>query len=144
MESTIVVARGLARLRGLIGRHRWPAAVALEIPRCRSVHTFGMRFALDLVWLDRDRRVVRVDRRVPPWRVRSCRAARSVLELRASGCAQLGAWMGALEVREGDGDERLGGRGLPPAHAPDERDRPGQLLRGDRPQLDRRPSHHTA
>jgi uncharacterized membrane protein (UPF0127 family) len=43
-----------------------------------------MRFALDLVWLDSDRRVVRVDRAVPPWRVRSCRAARSVLELRTS------------------------------------------------------------
>jgi uncharacterized membrane protein (UPF0127 family) len=40
-----------------------------------------MRFPLDLVWLDADRRVVRVDRAVPPWRVRSCRQARSVLEL---------------------------------------------------------------
>ena len=80
----IVVARGVRRLTGLIGRRSWPHGVALEIPRCRSVHTFGMRFALDLVWLDADRRVVRVDRVVPPWRVRSCRAARSVLELRAS------------------------------------------------------------
>ena len=83
----IVVARGVRRLTGLTGRRSWPRGVALEIPRCRSVHTFGMRFALDLVWLDSDRRVVRVDRAVPPWRVRSCRAARSVLELRtpASG-----------------------------------------------------------
>ena len=40
-----------------------------------------MRFALDLVWLDGSRRVVRVDRAVPPWRVRSCAQARSVLEL---------------------------------------------------------------
>jgi uncharacterized membrane protein (UPF0127 family) len=84
MKPTIVVvARGLARVRGLVGRRDWPAGVALEIPRCRSVHTVGMRFALDLVWLDADRRVVRIDRRVPPWRVRWCRAARSVLELRA-------------------------------------------------------------
>jgi uncharacterized membrane protein (UPF0127 family) len=81
----IVVARGLRRLTGLIGRRSWPAGVALEIPRCRSVHTFGMRFPLDLVWLDSDRRVVRVDRAVPPWRVRWCRRARSVLELRTSG-----------------------------------------------------------
>jgi uncharacterized protein len=80
----IVVARGVRRLTGLTGRRSWPPGVALEIPRCRSVHTFGMRFALDLVWLDSDRRVVRVDRAVPPWRVRSCRAARSVLELRTS------------------------------------------------------------
>ena len=81
----LVVARGtFARLRGLIGRD-WPEGVAFEIPRCRSVHTFGMRFALDLVWLDGERRVVRVDRAVPPRRVRSCRAARSVVEIRAPG-----------------------------------------------------------
>jgi uncharacterized membrane protein (UPF0127 family) len=81
----VVVARGIRRLIGLIGRRSWPAGVALEIPRCRSVHTFGMRFALDLVWLDGSRRVVRMDRAVPPWRVRSCRRARSVLELRTPG-----------------------------------------------------------
>jgi len=81
----IVVARGVRRLVGLVGRRDWPAGVALAIPRCRSVHTFGMRFALDLVWLGAGGEVVRVDRAVPPWRVRSCRRARSVLELRAGG-----------------------------------------------------------
>jgi uncharacterized membrane protein (UPF0127 family) len=80
----VVVARGLRRLTGLVGRRTWPAEVALEIRRCRSVHTFGMRFPLDLIWLDASRGVVRVDRAVPPWRVRSCRGARSVLELRTS------------------------------------------------------------
>jgi uncharacterized protein len=49
---------------------RAPRAPALLFPGCRSVHTFGMRFALDLVWLDSDGRVVRIDRAVPPWRVR--------------------------------------------------------------------------
>jgi uncharacterized membrane protein (UPF0127 family) len=75
----VLLARGPRRLVGLIGRRSFEGA--LEIPRCRSVHTFGMRFALDLVWLDASRRVIRVDRGVPPWRVRSCRQARSVLEL---------------------------------------------------------------
>ena len=77
----VITARGLRRLTGLIGRRGLPEGVALEMPRCRSVHTFGMRFALDLVWLDAERRVVRVDRGVAPWRVRSCRQACSVLEL---------------------------------------------------------------
>jgi uncharacterized membrane protein (UPF0127 family) len=41
-----------------------------------------MRFALDLVWLGADGRVVRIDRAVPPWRIRSCRAARGgVIEI---------------------------------------------------------------
>ena len=76
----LIVARGPRRLTGLVGRRSLPPGVALEIPRCRSVHTFGMRFALDLAWLDGERRVVRIDRAVAPWRVRSCRQARSVLE----------------------------------------------------------------
>jgi uncharacterized membrane protein (UPF0127 family) len=42
-----------------------------------------MRFALDLVWLDRDGGVVRVDEHVRPGRHRACRAARSVVEVRA-------------------------------------------------------------
>jgi hypothetical protein len=76
----VVVARSLrARLLGLALRRR-PPAHALLLPRCRSVHTFGMRFPLDLIWLDRDGRVLRVDEAVPPWRVRSCRHAAAVLE----------------------------------------------------------------
>lgn len=60
------------------------AGAALLLPRTRSIHTFGMRCALDLVWLDANGRVVRVDRRVPPRRLRGCRAARAVLELPVS------------------------------------------------------------
>ena len=77
------VARGFAdRLRGLAWR-RQPPADGLLLPGTRSVHTFGMRFALDLHWLDATGRVVRVDRAVPPRRVRTCRRARSVLEVPA-------------------------------------------------------------
>jgi hypothetical protein len=76
----ILVARSpLARLLGLALRRR-PPVHALLLPRCRSVHTFGMRFPLDLIWPDRNGRVLRVDEAVPPWRVRSCRDAAAVLE----------------------------------------------------------------
>ncbi len=71
------------RARGLAGRTGMPADEALLIPRCRSVHTFTMRFALDLVWLRDDGRVVRVDRGVPPRRLRTCLRAQAVLECRA-------------------------------------------------------------
>jgi uncharacterized membrane protein (UPF0127 family) len=67
------------RLRGLALR-RAPPSEPLLIPGCRSVHTFGMRFALDLFWLDGDGDLVRVDRAVPPRRIRSCRGAWAVLE----------------------------------------------------------------
>ncbi|MBS1871321.1 MAG: DUF192 domain-containing protein [Actinobacteria bacterium] len=70
-----------ARLLGLAGLRGLPPGVALLLPRTRSIHTCGMRFALDLLWLDGAGQVVRVDRGVPPWRVRGCRAARAVVEL---------------------------------------------------------------
>ena len=68
---------GLARLDGL------PAGWGLHIPQCPAVHTFGMRFALDLVWLARDGSVARVDRGVAPRRMRMCARARSVVETNA-------------------------------------------------------------
>ncbi|HKG40275.1 MAG TPA: DUF192 domain-containing protein [Conexibacter sp.] len=74
----------LARLLGLAGLRTLPAHAGLLLPGTRSVHTLGMRFALDLVWLDREGRVVRVDHNVRPWRVRGCRGARSVVELRST------------------------------------------------------------
>lgn len=70
-----------ARLLGLAGLRALPTGTALLLPHTRSIHTCGMRFALDLLWLDQNGRVVRVDRRVRPWRMRGCRAARAVVEL---------------------------------------------------------------
>ena len=78
----ILVARSpWRRLVGLALRRRAPPDTALLLPRCRSVHTFGMRFALDLVWLDARGNVIAVDEAVPPCRVRSRRAAASVVEV---------------------------------------------------------------
>lgn len=72
-----------ARMKGLARLDAMPAAYALHIPRCRSVHTFTMRFPLDLVWLAKDGAVVRVDRAVPPRRLKNCFRARSVVECNA-------------------------------------------------------------
>jgi uncharacterized protein len=60
-----------------------PPGTALLLPRCRSVHTFGMRFDLDLIWLDQHGRVLAVDESVPPCRVRSRRDAAQVIEVAA-------------------------------------------------------------
>jgi uncharacterized protein len=81
MDLPIIVAdTPVARLRGLLG-HPAPPPFALRLERCRCVHTVGMRFALDLHWLDDDGAVLRVDRGVPPGRVRACRRARAVVEV---------------------------------------------------------------
>jgi uncharacterized protein len=81
MDRPIIVAdTPVARLRGLLG-HREPPPFALRLEPCRCVHTFGMRFGLDLHWLGADGDVVRVDRDVGPGRVRVCRRARAVVEV---------------------------------------------------------------
>lgn len=80
----VPVATGVrARLLGLAHLDRDQAGVGLLIPRCSSVHTFGMRFALDLVFLDRDGGVCSVRGRVPPRRFASDRRATAVLEIPA-------------------------------------------------------------
>jgi uncharacterized membrane protein (UPF0127 family) len=70
----------IERLIGLAWR-RHPPGTALLLPRTRSIHTFGMRSALDLYWLNDEGRVVRIDRTVPPLRVRTCLEASQVLEV---------------------------------------------------------------
>jgi uncharacterized membrane protein (UPF0127 family) len=70
-----------SRLLGLALLSRDRAGPGLLIPRCRSVHTFGMRFPLDLLFFDRDGRVIEARRSVPPGRVVRCGGAATVLEL---------------------------------------------------------------
>ncbi len=57
------------RLRGLLGRTGLPPGEGLRIPQCGSIHTVGMRFAIDVLFLDRQDRVVRLCPAVPPWRL---------------------------------------------------------------------------
>jgi len=90
----IIVARSRrARLLGLALRRRPPTGRALLLPQCRSVHTFGMRFTLDLVWLDRSGNLVAIDERVPPLRIRTRRRAAAVIEAPAGeGHRAAAAW----------------------------------------------------
>jgi hypothetical protein len=72
-----------ARMKGLARLDSLPRSAGLHIPGCPAVHTFTMRFPLDLIWLDRRGQVVRVDRDVPPKRMKACWRARSVVEVNA-------------------------------------------------------------
>ncbi|HEX6773899.1 MAG TPA: DUF192 domain-containing protein [Acidobacteriaceae bacterium] len=83
-----VADRGATRRKGLLGRDGLAAGEGLWIVPCEAVHTFGMRFPIDLVYLSRSRRVKKVRSAVPAWRVSACLSAKSVLELPAGTIAR--------------------------------------------------------
>jgi uncharacterized protein len=71
------------RSKGLLGRSGLPPGHAIWIAPCEAVHTFGMQFAIDLIYLDRQRRIRKIRSNVGPWRVSACLRAHSVIELAA-------------------------------------------------------------
>jgi uncharacterized protein len=81
--TLLVASDRRARRRGLARLEALPPGHALLIEPCRSVHTVGMRFALDLLWLDAEGRLLRVDRAVAARRLRTCLRARAVIEAAA-------------------------------------------------------------
>jgi hypothetical protein len=69
------------RNKGLLGRSRLAPGEGLWIIPCEAVHTVGMKFSIDLIYLDRQNRIRKLCRNVPPWRLSACFSAHSVLEL---------------------------------------------------------------
>jgi hypothetical protein len=78
-----VADTGPKRNKGLLGRDGLETGGGLWIVPCESVHTFFMRFPIDLVYLDRRYRVRKVRNAVGRWRISACLSAHSILELPA-------------------------------------------------------------
>jgi len=76
-----VAGKSESRRKGLLGRLQLSRGEGLWILPCEAVHTFGMQFPIDLVYLDRKNRVKKLRRAVLPRRLSACLAAHSVLEL---------------------------------------------------------------
>jgi uncharacterized membrane protein (UPF0127 family) len=112
-EGVIVCERceipksSFARMRGLLGRDRLEPGSGMLIDAAPSVHMFFMRFPIDVVFLDRDWRVVRVVHGLRPWRVAGARRAVAALELPPGAAAEAGIKEGdvlSLEEPAGGGD----------------------------------------
>jgi uncharacterized protein len=91
-------------MRGLLGRTAMDEDEGLLIRPTNSVHMFFMRFAIDVVFLDRDLAVRKIAEAVRPWRMAGCRGARAALELPAGSAALSGLTVGerlTLEPRGG-------------------------------------------
>ncbi|HET8556814.1 MAG TPA: DUF192 domain-containing protein [Gaiellaceae bacterium] len=94
-ERCEVPKSSFARARGLLGRSGLEPGDGMLIDAAPSVHMFFMRFPIDVVFLDRDWKVVRVVHGLRPWRVAGARRAVAALELPAGSAAEAG-------IEEGD------------------------------------------
>jgi uncharacterized protein len=87
-------------MRGLLGRRGLESGEGLLLRPASSVHTLFMRFPIDVVFLGGDGEVLKVARRVPPWRTVGCRGAKAVVELPAGEAGRRGVRvaMGTTQV----------------------------------------------
>ena len=100
-ESADVADQSAARRKGLLGRSTFTQGEGLWITPCESVHTWGMKFPIDVVYLDRSRRVRKVRENMTPWRMSMHLLSESVLELPTGAIRQSGTRVGdQLEFTE--------------------------------------------
>lgn len=78
------------RRRGLLDRDSLADDEGMWFPACRLIHTFGMKFAIDLVYLDERFEVCKIVEQLRPARLSACLAAESVIELSCGAARKLG------------------------------------------------------
>jgi uncharacterized protein len=93
-ESVVVADTFRRRLRGALSYKRLQEDEGVVLRPSWSIHTWFMRFALDVVFVDADQVVIKIASAVKPFRVVSCRGAREVIELRAGECERRGLTVG--------------------------------------------------
>ena len=81
--SVEIAATRATRRKGLLGRGHLEEASALLLAPCTAVHTVGMQFAIDVVFVDRQGYAVKVVRDLRPWRIALAAKARAVIEMPA-------------------------------------------------------------
>lgn len=79
----------LERMLGLLGRAPLQENEALLLKPCSSVHSFGMRYALDLIYLNKRWEIIKTVKAFKPWRISSCLNASMVIEMVAGSLEQL-------------------------------------------------------
>lgn len=83
------------RLMGLMGRRSLAENQGFYLSPCRSIHTFQMRFPIDVLFLSKEGTVVDIAREIPPWKTKSAaKNAYSTLELAAKTAEKRGIAIG--------------------------------------------------
>jgi uncharacterized membrane protein (UPF0127 family) len=82
------------RRTGLLKHTSLPEGEGLWIVPCEAIHCFFMKFTIDIIYLSRGKKVVKVRPGLKPWRMSACLRAHSVLELPAGSIARTGTLKG--------------------------------------------------
>ncbi|HKJ65395.1 MAG TPA: DUF192 domain-containing protein [Desulfopila sp.] len=90
----------LERTRGLLGTSVLEAGAGLLIQPCNSVHTWFMKYSIDVVFLDRTSRIIKIVNNLKPYRYTGAFRAQGVLELRAGMAVEIGLQSGNLLLWE--------------------------------------------
>jgi uncharacterized protein len=100
MLATTVSVAGTSseRRQGLLGSEALRLGDGLWIGPCEAIHTFGMKWPIDLVFIDKNRRVCKLAAQVRPWRIAICLRAAAVLELPAGVLSGSGTQIGDVLV----------------------------------------------
>ncbi len=80
-DRALIADSSKTRKTGLLKHDRLEPGEGLWITPCEGVHTIGMKFPIDVLFLDRQRKIVKIRRAMPRWRMATCLWAHSVLEL---------------------------------------------------------------
>ena len=90
-ENAHIADNFFSRFRGLMFRKSIPADYALYIKLCNQIHMLNMRFAIDVVYLSADGRVVKIDENVQPNKIcKTVKEAKSVIEMNAFAAEKYG------------------------------------------------------
>jgi uncharacterized protein len=93
-EAADVANTSAKRRTGLLKHERLEPGEGLLIAPCSAIHTFFMKFPIDLVYIDKKRKVRGVRHAVPAWRMSACFTAHSVIELPAGTVKRTGTVAG--------------------------------------------------
>ena len=117
-ERCLVADSPWARMRGLLGRRGLESGEGLLLRPTGSVHTFFMRFPIDVVFLSRDGEVLRIAQALSPWRTAGARRAKVALELAAGDAERRGIRVGSrLDLSVLAGSDSGPAANHPPASA---------------------------
>ncbi len=99
--ALFVADTAAGRMKGLLGRRSLADDEGLLLAPAASIHTAFMHFPIDAVFLDADRRVLRIETNLRPWRIAAQRGAKAVVELPAGTAERTGLAVGmTLELAE--------------------------------------------